>query len=60
MAALHSAEQTGEAGDALAMLQMKFKHSDARVTMHYVKADQDKMDEMSDRVSDWFDDGGTE
>ena len=42
------------------MLQMKFKHSDARVTMHYVKADQDKMDEMSDRVSDWFDDGGTE
>lgn len=60
MAALHSAEQAGEAGDALAMLQMKFKHSDARVTMHYVKADQDKMDEMSDRVSDWFDDGGTE
>lgn len=58
MAALKTAEKTGETGDALAMLQMKFKHSDARITMHYVKADQDKMDEMSDRVSDWFDDGG--
>ena len=58
MAALQTAEGTESAGSALAMLQMKFKHSDARITMHYVKADQDKMDEMSDRVSDWFDDGG--
>lgn len=60
MAALHTAETAGDAGDALAMLQMKFKHSDARITMHYVKADQDKIDEMSDRVSDWFDNGGDE
>ena len=54
MAALQSAEKDGTAGQTLEMLKMKFNHSDERITMHYVKADQDKMDKMSDRVSDWF------
>ena len=58
MAALQTAERAGTSGQTIEMLQEKFKHSNQRVTMHYVKADQDKMDEMSDRVSDWFDDGG--
>lgn len=60
MAALQTAKKAGTSGQTIEMLQEKFKHSSQRVTMHYVKADQDKMDEMSDRVSDWFDDGGTE
>lgn len=55
MAALLSAEQNGTAGQTLEMLQMKLNHSDARITMKYCKAAQDKMDEMSDQVSDWFD-----
>lgn len=59
MAALQTAEGTEEAGDTLELLQVKFKHSDKRVTMRYIKADQDKVDKMSDRVSEWFDDGGT-
>lgn len=54
MAALQSAEKYGDAGQTLEMLQMKLNHSDARITMRYCKAAQDKMDEMSDRVSDWF------
>ena len=54
MAALQSAEKDGTAGQTLEMLKMKFNHSDERITMHYVKADQDKIDKMSDRVSDWF------
>lgn len=54
MAALQSAEQDGNIGNTLEMLQMKLNHSDARITMRYCKAAQDKMDEMSDRVSDWF------
>lgn len=54
MAALKSAERDGDAGQTLEMLQMKLNHSDARITMRYCKAAQDKMDEMSDRVSDWF------
>ena len=58
MAALQTAERAGTSGQTIEMLQEKFKHSNQRVTMHYVKADQDKIDEMSDRVSDWFDDGG--
>lgn len=60
MAALQTAKKAGTSGQTIEMLQEKFKHSSQRVTMHYVKADQDKMDEMSDRVSDWFDNGGTE
>lgn len=57
MAALQTAEKAGDVGSALTMIQMKLNHSDARITMRYCKAAQDKMDEMSDRVSDWFDDG---
>lgn len=60
MAALQTAEKAGTSGQTIEMLQEKFKHSSQRVTMHYVKVDQDRMDEMSDRVSDWFDDGGDE
>lgn len=54
MAALQSAERAGDASNTLELLQMKLNHSDARITMRYCKAAQDKMDEMSDRVSDWF------
>ena len=54
MAALQTAEGTEGAGDTLELLQVKFKHSDKRVTMRYIKVDQDKVDRMSDRVSDWF------
>ena len=60
MAALQTAEKAGTSGQTIEMLQEKFKHSSQRVTMHYVKVDQDRMDEMSDRISDWFDDGGDE
>lgn len=54
MAALSNAEKAGTAGQTLEMLQMKLNHSDARITMRYCKAAQDKMDKMSDSVSDWF------
>ena len=54
MAALQTADGTEASGDTLELLQVKFKHSDKRVTMRYIKADQDKIDKMSDRVSGWF------
>lgn len=54
MAALSAAEQDGTAGQTLEMLQMKLNHSDARITMTYCKAAQDKIDRMSDSVSNWF------
>jgi integrase len=54
MAALSNAEKAGMTGQTLEMLQMKLNHSDARITMRYCKAAQDKMDKMSDSVSDWF------
>lgn len=52
--ALVSAERNGTAGKTLEMLQMKLNHSDARITMRYCKAAQDKIDKMSDSVSDWL------
>ena len=52
--ALLSADKNGTAGSTLETLQMKFNHSDARITMMYCKAAQDKIDEMSDSVSEWF------
>lgn len=55
MAALLSARGTIEEGATLELLQMKLNHSDQRTTMLYCKAGQDQMDEMSDRVSSWFD-----
>lgn len=56
MAALHSVEGTSEVGDVMNMLQTKFNHSDQRTTMKYIRMSQDKVDEMSDRVSDWLED----
>lgn len=55
IAALKSAENTGSSGETIEMLQEKFKHSDQRITMRYCKAEQGKVDEMSDRVSDYLD-----
>lgn len=55
MAALKSAEGTQDEGNTLQLLQMKLNHSNERITMRYCKAAQEKMDRMSDRVSDWFD-----
>lgn len=54
MIALLSAEQYGNAGQTLEMLQMKLNHSDARITMRYCKVAQDKMDQMSDSVGEWL------
>lgn len=54
VAALNSAENTVEAGKTVEMLQEKFKHADQRITMRYCKIEQGKVDEMSDRVSDWL------
>lgn len=54
MAALQSAEGTIDGANILSILQTKFNHSDQRITMRYIKMDQEKLDEVSENVSDWF------
>lgn len=54
MAALQSAEGTTDEANIVSILQNKFNHSNQRVTMRYIKMDQEKLDEVSENVSDWF------
>lgn len=56
MAALNSANNAAESADIMNMLQTKFNHSDQKITMRYIRMSQDKVDEMSDRVSEWLED----
>lgn len=54
MAALQSAEGTVDGANILNILQTKFNHSDQRITMRYIKMDQEKLDKVAENVSDWF------
>ena len=54
LAALQSAEGTVDGSNILNILQTKFNHSDQRITMRYIKMDQEKLDEIAENVSNWF------
>ena len=54
MAALQSAEGTVDEANIVSILQNKFNHSNQRITMRYIKMDQEKLDKVAENVSDWF------
>lgn len=45
-----AAQANGTAGEALETLQMKYKHSDQRITMIYAGIGQDRIDALADSV----------